>query len=264
MNLTSVIRTVAARLNVEFEGTIGIQHNASKGRLREAIVMAEVLSRVLPDTLGVVQGAEIACSDGTVSAECDLVVYDRNVPPIYRSNTFSVLPIESVLGVIEVKSHLDKAGLIDAVEKLHGIRCMERAALHRIPGDIRQVTRSGRPWDIPPVRTYVVAFDSTELGDLMIYLSETEEGWLRWECLDAVYVPRKGYLLDAASLGNKRQQFASLSDEDVLLVMVSEFLMNLPRGVELAFNPLPYLGQVALGIAERSFGEWNEDGSLMS
>ena len=99
VDLSSVIRTVANRLNVEFEGTTDLQHSASKGHVRETIVLAEVLQRVLPETIGVLQGAEIACTNGTVSSECDLVAYDRSVPPIYRSSTYSVLPIEAVLGV---------------------------------------------------------------------------------------------------------------------------------------------------------------------
>jgi hypothetical protein len=259
MDLASVLRTVAARLQVEFEGMRGVEHNLSKGRLREALVMEEVLNRALPDTFGIAHGAEIACSDGTVSGECDLVIYDRSVPPIYKSNTYQVLPIESVLGVIEVKSDLDKKALTDAVMKSHQIRCMERTAL--FPGDGRQVRRYDRPWALPPVRTYVVAFESIGLGTLARYLREAEEGWPRWECLDAIYVPGKGYLLDAASLGNQRLQLATIAEGDVLMAMVLEFLLYLPRQVTVSFNPIPYLGQVPFGIAERSFGGWNADGS---
>jgi hypothetical protein len=261
MDLSSVIRTVAARLNAEFEGTTDLHHRASKGRVRETIVMAEVLKRVLPETIGVLQGAEIVCSDGTVSNECDLVAYDRSIPPIYRSTTYSVLPIESVLGVIEVKSSLDKKELRDAAKKLHEIRLMPRTALHRPPGDTRQVIRYGRPWDFAPVRAYVVAFRSSELSGLADELQEVERGWIRWECLDAVYVMNKGYLLDASSLGNQRQQFDCLLDDNALLTMVVELLSYLPRGFDPIFNSAAYLGQVPLGIAIRSFGEWNQDGS---
>src|ERR1700722_9882563 len=135
---------------------------------------------------------------------------------------------------------------------------MERTAL--FSGDGRQVRCYDRQWALPPVRTYVVAFESINLGTLANYLREAEEGRPRWECLDAIYVPGKGYLLDAASLGNQRQQFATISPGDVLMVMVLEFLLYLPRQVTLSFNPIPYLGQVSLGIAERSFGGWNADG----
>jgi len=258
MDLVTVLRTVTDRLQVEFEGTTDVQHNASKGRLREAIVMAEVITRMLPETMGVVQGAEIVCSAGTVSAECDLVVYDRNIPPIYKSSTYQVFPIEAVLAVIEVKSHLNKKHLTEAVTNLHQIRCMERTAL--FPSDGRKVFRYDRWWSLPPVRAYVVAFDSIRLGTIASYLQEAEQGWLRWECLDAIFIPGKGYLLDASTLGNKRHQVASISHGDVLISLVIELLMNLPRPITGAFNPLPYL-HGALGIAERSFGEWNQDGT---
>jgi len=255
------MRTVADRLKVELKGTTEIRHSGSKGRVREALVMAEVLRRVLPETVGIVHGAEVACGDGTVSAECDLVVYDRDIPPIYRSHAYTVLPIESVLGVIEVKSRLTGQELRSAASNLHEIKRMERMAISRDPGDFRRVRRYGRDWDIPPVSTYVVAFDSIDLRNLAGHLKDAEDGWPRWECLDAAYVLWKGCLSNAHSVRNQRLVIESVSDEGMVFAMVIEFLNHFQRGLHPRFNPGPYLGESELGIVACAFGGWNEDGS---
>jgi hypothetical protein len=264
VNLTSVVDIVAARLKVEFEGTAEISHSASKGRVREALVLAEVLQRMLPDTVGLAHGAEIACSDGTVSGECDLVVYDRDIAPIYRSPSYSVLPIEGIMGVIEVKSRLNTAELESALNKLHEIKCMERSAVTFWNGEAH-----GQPWrrykyrqwwDQPPISTYIVAFDSISLVTLAKRLLKVEGSWPREQCLDAAYVLWKGCLYDAADNPSGRCIVEKLTDRDMALGMVLEFVRQFQRRGVPHFFPEAYLGQQAsFGITTYRFGTWEGD-----
>ena len=260
MDLLSVVRTISARLNAELQGTADIKHRASKGRVREALLMEQVLHRFLPETVGVVHGAEVACGDGSTSGECDLVVYDRDVPLLYRAEGFTVLPIEAVMGIIEVKSFLDGRELVDAVEKAHQIKLMERTALRRDEGDLRRVSRHGRVWEMPPVSAHVVAFDSIDLRTLAQHLREAEDGWPRWECLESVYVLGKGCISDAMATA-QRLILDSASSESMILTMVIEFINLFQRGWQPRFNPGPYLGDEPLGQVLGTFGAWNEDGS---
>jgi hypothetical protein len=260
MDLPSVVRTISARLDAELQGTSDIKHRASKGRVREALLMGQVLQRILPETVGVAHGAEIACSDGSTSGECDLVVYDRDLPPLYRAEGFTVLPIEAVLGIIEVKSFLDRRALIDAVDKAHRIKLMERTALRRDETDFRRVSRHGRVWETPPVSAHVVGFNSLDLRTLAEHLRKAEDGRPRWECLESVYVLGKGCLSDAMG-APQRLIFDSASRDSMVLAMVIEFINLFQRGWQPRFNPGPYLGEIPIGRVLGTFGGWNEDGS---
>lgn len=59
------------------------------------------LGTYLPPVVRVVHGAEIASSDGQTSSEMDLVVSNPEVPSLYRSPAFEILPIEAVHGSLK-------------------------------------------------------------------------------------------------------------------------------------------------------------------
>jgi hypothetical protein len=258
VDLSVIVQTISARLNAELQGTTGIRHRSSKGRVREALILGQVLQRVLPETVGIAHGAEVVCSDGSTSGECDLVIYDRDLPSLYRAEGFTVLPIEAVLGVIEVKSFLDKGGLIGAVENAHRIKIMERTALRRDGGDIRRASRYGRIWDTMPVSAHIVAFQGTDLRTLANHLRKAEEGRPRWECLESVYVLDQGALLDA---GGPLQRLVVGSDsmDEVVMGMVIEFINLYQRGWQPRFDPGPYLGPGKIGTVLGTFGMWDPD-----
>lgn len=262
MDLPSVVRTITARLEAELQGTVDIAHSASKGRVREALVLEQVLRRVLPETVGLAHGAEIVSSDGTTSGECDIVVYDRDVPLLYRAETFTVIPIEAAMGVIEVKSMLDARELARAVPSLHRIKKMPRSALRRDRDDPRRVGRYGRLWPTVPVSAHIVAFDSIDIRSLADQLRALEQGRSQWECLDSVYSLTKGYLMDAS--GNPQRLIVeSDARGQVVLAMVIELLNLFQRTWQPRFDPGPYLagGEQPLGIVAGVFGTWGQDGS---
>lgn len=95
------------RLHVDFKHLSGnIEHSSSKGRWREAQVVEQFLGLVLPRNLGVAHGAEIVAVGQRTSAECDVIIYDPAVPPLLEGVSFRILPVETVFGVVEVKSRL--------------------------------------------------------------------------------------------------------------------------------------------------------------
>ncbi len=264
MDLPSLARNIAARLDAELKETATIQHSGSKGRRRESVVLEHILKRFIPESVGIAHGAEIACSDGTTSGECDLVVYDKGIPRLYRSDDFSIFPIEAVVGVIEVRSHLDGRGLVQAANSAHRIKTMETSALKRDPGDSRRVRRYGRIWETKPASAHVVAFESDQLSTLADHLRNAEKGRPRWECLDTVYVLSRGFLLDAT--GNpQRIIMESVSSESVVMAMAVEFIRIFQPGWQPTFDPGPYLAEdPAVGTVSGFFGQWNEDGTQSS
>lgn len=88
-----------------FEG-IKRKHRGETGRRREDD-LREFLRSFLPERLGIGSG-EIAASDGSVSPQMDLIVYDAlETPLLNQAKSSIVVPVEGIFGVIEVSSRLD-------------------------------------------------------------------------------------------------------------------------------------------------------------
>lgn len=51
MDLPSMVRTISARLDPELDGTAGTGIAQGRGRVREALVLEQVLRRAVPETV---------------------------------------------------------------------------------------------------------------------------------------------------------------------------------------------------------------------
>jgi hypothetical protein len=115
-------------LRVRIQGAVAaasaidsIAHEGLKGRIRE-IFVEELLTPFLPSYAGVGTGKIIDAEEGQ-SAECDVVIYDRDVmPPLFLGRREALFPIESVLYSIEVKTTLNAAELRDATTNAKRIK----------------------------------------------------------------------------------------------------------------------------------------------
>ena len=84
------------------------KHNPTTGALAEA-VLREFLQEHLPGAVSVEQGF-IITPDGGLSKQCDILIYDSHrYAPFYRAGDVVVVPAESVIALIEVKTSIDKA-----------------------------------------------------------------------------------------------------------------------------------------------------------
>lgn len=83
------------------------KHNPTIGILTEEILRS-FLKTYLPKSVNVEQGF-ILSKNGEMSKQCDILIYDSNFyAPFYRINDIVVIPAESVIAVIEVKTTLTK------------------------------------------------------------------------------------------------------------------------------------------------------------
>jgi hypothetical protein len=104
------------KLNLRNEGEFFSElsdHQGEKGRLNESH-LKNVLRRHLPEKFGL--GTGFIVSSRTINKkdnpQLDIVIHDNITnAPLYTSEAFSVFPIESVYGYIEVKTTLTKAEL---------------------------------------------------------------------------------------------------------------------------------------------------------
>ena len=95
-------------------------HSGEFGVYREKIVK-DLIEPFLPSRLAVGSGFIITSND-RISTQCDLIIYDKGNTPLIESDEQRFFPIETVVGVIEVKSKLTKATLKEALIKLSNIK----------------------------------------------------------------------------------------------------------------------------------------------
>lgn len=145
--LLKLFSSIEATMLARFREAGFIKHSGDRGENREHILREFLLSH-LPKKYGVAKG-EIITKDGQRSHSADIIIYDAVNCPILYSEKTAIVPIESVYGIIEVKSLLSKAEFIGAARQ---IECFKKLA----PRDLGvietreyvTVHRSSRPFGI--------------------------------------------------------------------------------------------------------------------
>src|SRR4030066_1964538 len=106
MDLNELFSSIETTLLARFKGSGFIQHAGDKGENREEI-LREFLENHLPKRYGVTKG-EVITKQGNRSHAIDIIIYDAVNCPLLNSGKTSIVPIEGVYGIIEVKSSLSK------------------------------------------------------------------------------------------------------------------------------------------------------------
>ena len=87
-----------------------------------------LLSSVLPRGLSVGTGCVVDSYGGT-SRQMDIVLYERDICPVYRVNDTpeaTYFPCEGVVAVGEVKAAIDSSKLDDSFEKIESVKALRR------------------------------------------------------------------------------------------------------------------------------------------
>ena len=172
MDYFSSLRKSGKILEAYFEQTKDILHSASKGTVRETI-LNKVIRPYLPSCYGISSG-EAFDKNGNTSKQLDIVIYDAvfsyTIP--YTEN-FMHFPCESVYGIVEVKSKLDKEELNKAIDNIASIKALERESTHSwtVTPQV-QISINGLPGDSGrnPYFGMIFAYDSTEVDTVLEYL----------------------------------------------------------------------------------------------
>jgi hypothetical protein len=204
----------------ESQAAANYDNNVLKGQARE-IFLSNLLRPYLAPFMGVCGGIAID-SFGAHSRQLDLIVYDRRViAPSMLRETDGIIPVESILATIEVKSTLTRTELFKAVNNARSVKVLQ----HR-PEEIQQ----GAAVKNSPL-CYLFAFASDLQGSERNRLAEVvdecnESGVTIHVPLSAVCVPEKAFVhcIDAAS---EPPQFAEESPDghlsEVLRFLVHAF-----------------------------------------
>lgn len=120
VNFSKLIDATAGTLLAEFDLSAASSRPDHKGAPREAKIR-DFLRRVLPPQWGVAK-AHIVYGGNLTSLEFDVVLYDFLRTPRWPceggDDPRLLIPLETVLGIIEVKSTLDKETLVAAHKKI--------------------------------------------------------------------------------------------------------------------------------------------------
>ena len=159
------IRRIGERLVEQFKDAKAGTTPSTVGSAAEQPVRDQ-LEQVLPRGVAAGEGFVID-SDGGTSRQQDVVLYERDICPVFSINKVpqtSYYPCEGVIAAGEIKSRLDRDSLEDAFKKIASVKALRRHAI----ADLMPNPTTGEP--IPLKRNYL-----SPSGDSVIRLDEGPE-----------------------------------------------------------------------------------------
>lgn len=159
MGLKDLFASIEMTMLAKFKESGFIQHNGDKGENREELLM-DFLQKHLPSRYGVTKG-EVLTQSGQRSHAVDIIIYDAVNCPILYSGKTSILPMEGIYGIIEVKSSLSKTEFDDAAKKIASFKELAPRDLGVVQTEEHvTLVRPSRPFGI--VLGYQLAGNSLE------------------------------------------------------------------------------------------------------
>lgn len=127
--LKDIFSSVSRKMQIDFEEiTSQIQHNGEKGTARENI-LKEYLMSYIPEKYNFSKGTIVDCKD-VQSKQIDIIIHDKFLTPyLVDMNETKIVPIESVYGVIEVKSTLSKEELRKSIKNIESVRSLHKKTI---------------------------------------------------------------------------------------------------------------------------------------
>ena len=126
-DVDAYIARIGKRLVEQFEDAKAATSPTTVGAAMEQPVR-EQMEQILPRGIKIGSGFVIDCDGGT-SRQTDLVLYERDICPVFSINKTpetTYYPCEGVIAVGEVKSTLDRNSLEDAFKKIASVKKLKR------------------------------------------------------------------------------------------------------------------------------------------
>lgn len=92
-------------------------HWGEDGRYKE-IILNETLKNMLPQNVSLATGFVMA-DRNQISKQIDIIIYKKEYPVLFKLADFVIVPKESVIGIIEVKSKVGSGNIETAIIKSH-------------------------------------------------------------------------------------------------------------------------------------------------
>lgn len=93
------------------------RHWGEDGRYKE-IILAKKIKQLLLEAVSVGTGF-VMCENNKTTFQLDIIIYRNDFPLFFKNESFVIVPKESVLGIVEVKTKLNSSNVRGAIEKAH-------------------------------------------------------------------------------------------------------------------------------------------------
>ena len=121
-----VLESLAAETTARLNTADLISHPGERGRARE-IILTEFLREIVPKAFDIETGFVIDTRGGQ-SLQQDLIIVRRDYHPVFKVGGINFFPVEGVAAVVEVKSGLSTATLVDALRNSASVKRLDRTA----------------------------------------------------------------------------------------------------------------------------------------
>lgn len=129
MEISNIFKCISKKMKIDFELSAEYEHHGVRGDYREDRLKEFLTKGKLPEVFGISSG-EIISQYSQVSKQMDAIIYDKSKSIIFQaSESTKIFPIESVLGIIEVKSQLSKTKLIEGLENIKSLKTLHAPQL---------------------------------------------------------------------------------------------------------------------------------------
>jgi Domain of unknown function (DUF6602) len=135
--LDNTFSSIEEKMQIDFKATSTIKHPGDKGTSRENVLKSYIIeNNMLPARYSISKGSShIVSTTGHKSAQCDMVIYDTlNTPSLFDVGEIQYFPIESVYGIIELKSNLNSRKTIhDGLSKIASFKKLRKSMVPLLP-----------------------------------------------------------------------------------------------------------------------------------
>jgi hypothetical protein len=204
-----------------------VKHSGLIGRIRE-LAAEKILQPVLPAAFDIGTG-KIADRNAALSAEVDLVIYNRDLlPSLMYSDRDGIYPIESTYYAFEIKSTCSASNLVDAIEKAGQIIALDHSRKESYPGN-----------KSPAVLVFF-AFGSDLSLDGKTELArykELDSAWHDDPVIKVICVVGRGCWYFSAE--NRWRYLPATNTFDEVLILVSQIVNTLVRRLIVSDRPAP-------------------------
>ncbi len=141
---------------------LGPTQNYSSGVFGEGL-LREFLRELLPSAVSVDTGFIYGFDQVPTSSQIDIIVWDSNRhSPVYRTDSFVIVPPESAVATISVKSRMTPADLAEAADNLLSVTDLDMAYRFHEEEDLAQL----------PIAKFIVCFDPPSSANVLSSLAK--------------------------------------------------------------------------------------------
>jgi hypothetical protein len=165
-----------------------LENRGVKGAIREVLI-ADLFRPLLPSDMGIASGVLISAFDEGESAQQDIIIFHKRIiPPLLFEQGPAIVPVESALACIEIKSKLNASEVRKAHESAISVRKLFRhTGFQNDAGEWIETNSSGLPSLLLALETDLVTPDSSEWERYINLIGDD------YPALNSICVPSRGF-----------------------------------------------------------------------